>query len=79
MTFIYKNPPSLLVQKALRGDAWHDLQYDMFSMSDRNLPCGHGVIVISSNIVLKCHMFFQGRKTFSDSCYDKSRHSWGGS
>lgn len=48
---------SFIVQKALRGDAWHDLQYDMFTMSTRNQPPGISVIVINSNIILKCHMF----------------------
>lgn len=57
---VLRPPPpfSFIVQKALRGGAWHDLQYDMFSMSNRNRPHGNGVYVINSNIILKCHMFF---------------------
>lgn len=64
MTFIYNITPSssFIVQKALRGNAWHDLQYGMFSMSNRNRPPGNGVIAIKSNIILKCHMFFRAAK-----------------
>lgn len=51
-------PPSsfVIVQKESRGDAC--MIYCMFSTSKRNWPPGNGVVVINSNIILKCHVFF---------------------
>lgn len=52
-------------------------------MSDRNLPPGHCVIVISSNIITKCHLifffsFFRLFNFFWDSCFDKDHTAVGG-